>query len=68
MIHGHVHMSYNYRQPRLTKYGPTLVINGYETYMLEYDKLWDSQMGNKLQKEVESAKKIADSQKRTNHK
>ena len=63
MIHGHVHMSYNYRQPRLTKYGPTLVINGYETYMLEYDKLWDSQMGNKLQKEVDLAKKIADGQK-----
>lgn len=37
MIHGHMHFSYTHRHSRLTKYGPTTVINGFESYVLEVD-------------------------------
>lgn len=38
MIHGHMHFSYSYRHSRLTKYGPTTVINGYEAYVLDTEE------------------------------
>jgi predicted phosphodiesterase len=37
MIHGHMHFSYTHRHSRLTKYGPTTIINGFESYVLEVD-------------------------------
>lgn len=34
-IHGHVHMSYNYRQPRLCTYRDTTVVNAFERFIIE---------------------------------
>lgn len=34
-IHGHVHMNYNYKIPRISECGSTTVINGYQSYVLE---------------------------------
>ena len=36
MVHGHVHMNYSYKQPRVTEYGKTRVINAFERYVFEY--------------------------------
>lgn len=33
--HGHVHMNYSYKQPRITEHGDTVVINAYEKYEWE---------------------------------
>ena len=35
MLHGHVHMTYNAKQPRVRDYNGTTLINGYERYVLE---------------------------------
>lgn len=35
MLHGHVHMTYNAKQPRVREYGTTTLINAYERYTLE---------------------------------
>lgn len=35
-IHGHVHMNYGRKVPRISRHGDTTVINGYEYYVLEY--------------------------------
>ena len=35
-IHGHVHMSYDCRKPRILSCGDTIVINAYEYYKLEF--------------------------------
>ncbi len=35
-VHGHVHISYGRKHPRLDEYGSTKVINAYESYMFEY--------------------------------
>ena len=35
-VHGHVHLSYNYRQKRIDKYEDTTIVNAYERYILEY--------------------------------
>lgn len=36
-IHGHVHMSYDHKVPKISSYGETTVINAYEYCKLEYD-------------------------------
>ena len=36
-LHGHMHMNYGAKTPRLSMYGDTVVINGYRTYDFEYD-------------------------------
>lgn len=36
--HGHVHMNYNYKQPRVCEYGETTVINAYQKYTWTYEK------------------------------
>lgn len=36
-IHGHVHMSYDHRIPKVSAYGDTTVINAYEYCKLEYE-------------------------------
>ena len=36
-IHGHVHISYGLRHKRLAAYGDTVIVNGYEKYILETD-------------------------------
>lgn len=35
-IHGHVHMSYDYKMPRIFTYGETTVVNAYEYCKLDY--------------------------------
>ncbi len=35
MIHGHVHLNYNYAQPRVLMKGQTQVINAYERYVFD---------------------------------
>ena len=35
MLHGHWHASYTYRFQRVREYGPTQIINAYESYVLE---------------------------------
>jgi len=35
LIHGHVHMSYDHRVPRVQEYGSTKIINAYERYVLD---------------------------------
>ena len=35
LIHGHVHMSYNTKMPRVLQRGETTIINAYERYVLE---------------------------------
>lgn len=35
-IHGHVHMSYDYKMPRIFTYGDTTVVNAYEYCKLDY--------------------------------
>ena len=35
-VHGHMHLSYNYAQKRISKYQDTTVVNAYERYVLEY--------------------------------
>ena len=35
-IHGHVHLNYDCKKPRVSKYGVTTVINAYEFYKLDY--------------------------------
>ncbi len=37
MIHGHVHLNYGRKHKRITSYKNTTVINGYKSYILEYD-------------------------------
>ena len=37
MVHGHVHMNYGYKVPRLSQYHKTTVINSYERYVLEIE-------------------------------
>ena len=34
-VHGHVHITYNYRQPRETLVGDTMVINAFEKYVID---------------------------------
>ncbi len=34
-IHGHVHMNYNYKLPRICAHGQTTVINGYRSFVIE---------------------------------
>ena len=34
-IHGHIHMSYGQKIPRISRFGDTVVVNGYESYVLE---------------------------------
>lgn len=36
--HGHVHMNYNYKQPRVVEYKDTTVINAYQKYIWTYEK------------------------------
>lgn len=36
-IHGHVHMNYGLKTPRLSMLGDTVVINGYRIFEFEYD-------------------------------
>ncbi|MBP0968116.1 MAG: metallophosphoesterase [Oscillospiraceae bacterium] len=36
-VHGHVHMNYGIKTPRLSLYQDTVVINAYRTYTFEYD-------------------------------
>lgn len=38
-IHGHMHMNYSKKAPRVSMYGKTVVINAYRTYTFDYDKL-----------------------------
>lgn len=35
LIHGHVHLSYNTKMPRVLRRGETTIINAYERYVLE---------------------------------
>jgi len=34
-IHGHVHLNYGHKMPRITERGETKVINAYYSYILE---------------------------------
>ena len=36
MIHGHVHMNYGYRIPRIQQYGTTKVVNCYEKWEIDF--------------------------------
>lgn len=45
-LHGHVHMSYNWKQKRVCQYNEyTTVINGYERYVFDYEE----EAGNKTE-------------------
>lgn len=35
-FHGHCHLSYNYRQQRLTQYRKTQIVNAFERYVVEF--------------------------------
>ena len=35
-VHGHVHLNYGHKVPRLTQYGQTQIINAYERTIFEY--------------------------------
>ena len=39
-IHGHMHMNYGVKTPRLSRFGKTAVINAYRTYSFDYDSLF----------------------------
>ena len=48
-LHGHVHMTYNAKQPRVREYGTTTLINAYERYVLEIPDLpHDPKVHNQL--------------------
>ena len=36
MVHGHVHMNYNYNLPRTLQHKDTTIINAYERYLLDF--------------------------------
>lgn len=36
-IHGHIHLTYNWRQERVTQYNETTIINAYERYLFDYE-------------------------------
>lgn len=36
-LHGHVHMNYGYKTPRMSLFEDTIVINAYRTFQFEYD-------------------------------
>lgn len=36
-IHGHVHMNYDHRLPKISRHGETTIVNAYEYCKLEYD-------------------------------
>ena len=36
MVHGHVHMNYGPRVPRISEHGRTTVVNAYEKFIIEY--------------------------------
>ena len=36
-IHGHMHMNYGEKAPRLSRFGDTVVINAFRTFTFEYD-------------------------------
>ena len=35
-VHGHVHMSYDHKVPRVQQYGDTTIINAYEYYKFDF--------------------------------
>jgi Icc-related predicted phosphoesterase len=37
-LHGHVHMNYSRKHKRRDQYQDTIVINGYERYVLDYEE------------------------------
>ena len=37
-VHGHVHMSYDYRVPKFSEYGETTVVNAYGYCKLDYEQ------------------------------
>ena len=43
-LHGHVHKTYGRKYKRLGVYNDTLVINGYETYIFDYETEYDEQI------------------------
>ena len=42
-LHGHVHPNYSREYKRLKTYGNTLIINGYESYIFEYETEYGAQ-------------------------
>lgn len=49
-LHGHVHTSYGRQFKRLNAYDQTLIINGYETYVFEYETEYDKEFNRTLEK------------------
>lgn len=43
-LHGHVHTNYGRKYKRISSYKETLIINGYETYLFEYETEYEKQM------------------------
>ncbi len=55
-LHGHVHQNYGRKYKRHKIYGDTLIINGYEAYVFEYDTEYEEQFAKLGGKESELAK------------
>lgn len=36
-LHGHIHLTYNWRMERVMEYNSTKIINGYERYLFDYE-------------------------------
>ncbi len=48
-VHGHVHMNYSRKYPRLSTYNDTVVINAYRTYTFDYDALYEKTMSESIE-------------------
>ena len=44
-VHGHVHISYSYKQPRMDERGETVVVNAFQKYSIPADSI-DSYLGD----------------------
>lgn len=51
-LHGHVHTSYGRQYKRTNIYGDTLIINGYEKYLFEYESEYDKYFAHEKEGEV----------------
>jgi len=48
-LHGHVHTNYGRKFKRLNAYEDTLIINGYETYIFDYESEYEEQFKQTLE-------------------
>ena len=50
-MHGHVHPNYSREYTRLKRFEDTLIINGYESYIFEYETEYETQFPKVKEKE-----------------